>query len=132
MEGGCAGAARNMRDRAVRAFRGQRPPAASAMASRGAANSHWRMGRAGIFYILAGITFWAHITPRFDRWALELAEDLDAAQAVQIRERLRAARTAYYGAFAGWGIPERAIRALNADTSKKTWDGAFSGARARI
>ena len=72
----------------------------------------WRMGRADIFYILAGITFWAHVTPRFDRWTLELAEDLDAAQAVQIRERLRAARSAYYGAFAGWGIPERAIRAL--------------------
>ena len=92
----------------------------------------WRMGRAGIFYILAGITFWAHVTPKFDRWALELAEDLDATQAVQIRERLRAARSAYYGAFEGWGIPERAIRTLNADNSKKTWDGAFSAARARI
>lgn len=92
----------------------------------------WRMGRAGIFYILAGITFWAYVTPRFDRWALELAEDLDATQGVQIRERLRAARSAYYGAFAGWGIPERAMRALNADHSKKTWDGAFSTVRARI
>jgi hypothetical protein len=92
----------------------------------------WRMGRAGIFYILAGITFWADVTPRFDRWMLELAEDLDATRAVQIREQLRAARSAYYGAFAGWGIPERAIRALNADTSGKTWDGAFSSARVRI
>jgi hypothetical protein len=92
----------------------------------------WRMGRAGMMYILAAITFWAHVTPRFDRRALELAESLDADHALQIRERLRAARSAYYGAFAAWGIPERAIRALNADTSKKTWDGAFSSARARI
>jgi hypothetical protein len=83
-------------------------------------------------YILAAITFWAHVTPRFDRWTLELAESLDADHALPIRERLRAAKLAYYGAFAGWGIPERAIRALNADTSKKTWDGAFSAARARI
>ena len=40
----------------------------------------------------------------------------------------RVARSAYYRAFAGWGIPERAIRALNADTGKTTWDGAFSAA----
>jgi hypothetical protein len=92
----------------------------------------WRMGRAGIMYILAGITFWAHFPPQFDRWALEMAKELDTYQPVQIRERLRAARSAYYKAFAGWGIPERAIRALNADTSKKTWDAAFSAARARL
>jgi hypothetical protein len=92
----------------------------------------WRMGRAGIIYVLAAITFWAHISPKFDRWAAELAESLNAADALQIRERLRGARVAYYRAFAGWGIPERAIRALNADHAKKTWDGAFSAARARI
>jgi hypothetical protein len=92
----------------------------------------WRMGRAGIIYILAAITFWAHFAPQFDRWALELAKEFDAAQPLQMRERLRAARSAYYRAFAGWGIPERTIRALNADHSKKTWDGAFGAARARI
>jgi hypothetical protein len=92
----------------------------------------WRMGRAGIMYILAGITFWAHFPPQFDRWALEMAKELGAAQPLQMRERLRAARSAYYRAFSGWGIPERAIRALSADTSKKTWDGAFSAPRARI
>jgi hypothetical protein len=92
----------------------------------------WRMGKAGMMYILAAITFWAHVTSRFDRWALELAESLDADHALQIRERLRAARLAYYGVFAGWGIPEKTIRALNADHRSKTWDGAFSAARARI
>jgi hypothetical protein len=92
----------------------------------------WRMGRAGVIYALAVNTFWAPVRPRFDRMALELAESLDAAQALRIRDRLRGARLAYYGAFATWGIPERAIRALNADTSKKTWDSAFGGARARI
>jgi hypothetical protein len=63
---------------------------------------------------------------------LELAALLDAGQVPQICERLRAARCAYYGAFAVLGIPVRAIRALNAHHGKKTWDGAFSTARARI
>jgi hypothetical protein len=92
----------------------------------------WRMGRAGIMYFLAATTFWSHVTPKLDRWVLELAESLDAPNGLQIRERLQAARLAYYGAFAGWGIPAEAVHALNADTSKKTWDGAFSAARARI
>jgi len=92
----------------------------------------WRMGRAGIMYFLAATAFWTDVTPKLDRWVLELAESLDAPNGLQIRERLQAARLAYYGAFAGWGIQAKAVHALNADTSKKTWDGAFSGARARI
>jgi len=92
----------------------------------------WRMGRAGIIYILAAITFWAHFPPQFDRWTIEMAKELNAAEPLQIRERLLAARSAYYGVFAGWGIPVRTMRALNADHSKKTWDGAFGAARARI
>ena len=63
---------------------------------------------------------------------VELAALLDSGQVPQICERLREARWAYYGAFSRWGIPERAIRSLNADAGKKTWDGAFSAARARI
>ena len=92
----------------------------------------WRMGRAGIMYFLAATAFWSDVTPKLDWWVLELAESLDAPNGLQIRERLQAARLAYYGAFAGWGIPAKAVHALNVDTSKKTWDGAFSGARARI
>src|SRR5580700_1672833 len=92
----------------------------------------WRMGRAGIMYFLAATAFWSKITPKLDRWVLELAESLDAPNGRRIRERLQAARLAYYGAFAGWGIPAEAIHALNADTSGKTWDGAFSEARASI
>jgi hypothetical protein len=98
-------------------------------------DSEWpvnRMGRAGVMYTLAANTFWAPVKPRLDAVVLELAAFLDPDQVLRIRERLRAARLAYYGAFAAWGIPERVIRALNADTSKKTWDGAFSAARARI
>ena len=91
-----------------------------------------RMGRAGVMYALAVKTFWTPVKPRFDPVVLELAGVLDPERTIQIRRRLAAARVAYYGAFAGWGIPERAIRALNADTSKKTWDGAFSAARLRI
>ena len=83
-------------------------------------------------YFLAATAFWTDVTPKLDRWVLELAESLDAPNGLQIRERLQAARLAYYGAFAGWGIQAKAVHALNADTSKKTWDGAFSGARARI
>jgi hypothetical protein len=98
-------------------------------------DSEWpvtRMGRAGVMYALARNTFWAPGKPRLDLVVRELAAFFGADQVPQIRERLRAARWAYYGAFVGWGIPERAIRALNADHSKKTWDGAFSAARAKI
>ena len=98
-------------------------------------DSEWpvnRMGRAGVLYALARNTFWAPAKRRLNPVVPELAALLDAHQVPQICERLRAARSAYYGAFASWGIPERAIRALNADHSKKTWDGAFSAPRARI
>ena len=78
------------------------------------------------------LPLWSDVTPKLDWWVLELAESLDAPNGLHIRERLRAARLAYYGAFAGWGIAAEAVHALNADTSKKTWDGSFSGARARI
>jgi hypothetical protein len=92
----------------------------------------WRMGRAGIMYALAVNTFWAPAKPKYLPMALELAEALEVGQAAQVCARLREGRLAYYKAFSGWGIPERAIRALNADHSKKTWDGAFGAARARI
>lgn len=92
----------------------------------------WRMGKAGIIYSLAVNTFWAPIIPRLDPDVVTLARIIDADRPHRVHERLRAARSAYYAAFAGWGIPERAIRALNADTYKKTWDGAFSAARAKI
>jgi len=98
-------------------------------------DSEWpvnRMGRAGVMYALARNTFWAPVKPKPDPVMLEGACVLDPERTIQIRRRLLAARSAYYGAFACWGIPERAIRALNADNSKKTWDGAFSAARARI
>lgn len=98
-------------------------------------DSEWpvnRMGRAGVMYALARNTFWAPGKSTPDPVVRELAAFFGADHVSQICERLRAARWAYYGAFAGWGIPERAIRALNADHSKKTWDGAFGAARARI
>jgi hypothetical protein len=91
-----------------------------------------RMGRAGMMYALAANTFWAPVKRRLDPVVLELAAFFGADQVLQIRERLSAARSTYYGAFSGWGIPERAIRALNADHSTKTWDGAFSAPRTRI
>jgi hypothetical protein len=97
--------------------------------------SEWpvnRMGRAGVMYALARNIFWTPAKRRLEPVVVELAALLDAGQIPQICERLRAARSAYYWAFADWGIPERAIRALNADHTKKTWDGAFSAARARI
>jgi hypothetical protein len=98
-------------------------------------SSEWpvnRMGRAGVMYALARNTFWAPAKRGLDPVIIELAALVDAGQVPQICERLRAARWAYYGAFSSWGIPERTIRALNADHSKKTWDGAFSASRAKI
>jgi hypothetical protein len=98
-------------------------------------DSEWpvnRMGRAGVMYALARNTFWAPAKRGLDPVIVELAALVDTGQVPQICERLRAARWAYYGAFSRWGIPERAIRALNADHSKKTWDGAFGAPRARV
>jgi len=98
-------------------------------------DSEWpvnRMGRAGVMYALARNTFWAPAKRALDPVIVELAALVDAGQVPQICERLHAARCAYYEAFSGWGIPERTIRALNADHSKKTWDGAFGAARAKI
>lgn len=98
-------------------------------------DSEWpvnRMGRAGVMYALARNTFWAPAKRRLDPVVVELAALVDASLIPQICERLSAARSAYYWAFARWGIPERAIRALNADHSKKTWDGAFGAARAKF
>ena len=92
----------------------------------------WRMGKAGIIYSLAVNTFWAPTMPNFEPDVVTFARAIDADHPQRVRDRLRAARSAYYAAFAGWGIPERAIRALNGNTRKLTWDGAFSRARARI
>ena len=39
---------------------------------------------------------------------------------------------AYYSAFAEIGISEKGLRALNGTHWEKTWDGAFSAARAKI
>jgi hypothetical protein len=91
-----------------------------------------RMGRAGILYALAVNTFWAPVKPRHNSLVLELAGLLEPSEAVRTREQLRVARSAYYAAFAAWGIPERSIRALNADHRKRTWDGAFSIPRSRF
>jgi hypothetical protein len=98
-------------------------------------DSEWpvnRMGRAGVMYALARNTFWTPPKRRVDPVVVQLAALLVPGQVPQICERLREARWAYYGAFSRWGIPERTIRALNADHSKKTWDGAFGAARVRI
>lgn len=92
----------------------------------------WRMGKTGVIYSLAVNTFWAPVMPILDPDVVTLARVIDSDRPQRIRERLRAARSAYYSAFADWGIPERAIRALNAHTRKLTWDGAFSRARTKI
>ena len=63
---------------------------------------------------------------------LNMACNVYGDQAETALTNLRAARDSYYAAFARFGIPETALRALNGTHWEKTWDGAFSAARSRI
>lgn len=91
-----------------------------------------RMGFTAPMYMLATDAF---IAPRYQ---LDQANTLDVArlvygdQAEKALANLHLARDTYYDVFASLGISETALRALNGTHWEKTWDGAFSAARARL
>lgn len=91
-----------------------------------------RMGRAGMVYAIALNTFWAPADPKWEAQVRDLVRLLFPENEALACDRLHVARACYYEGFKSWGIPEKTIRGLNADHSSKTWDGAFSAARARI
>lgn len=92
-----------------------------------------RMGNAGVMYALAVNTFWAPARLTGGLKAFDLIRLLASGEdAPCFRDRLHAARLAYYAGFAALGIPEKAVRALNANYRKKTWDESFSAPRARL
>jgi hypothetical protein len=88
------------------------------------------MGRAGYLYILANYAFSAPERPGLNDFAHRIAKQVFRDDAECIVQRLHEARSSYYATFAAWGIPERTIRALNADRRKWTWDADFAAARA--
>ncbi len=91
-----------------------------------------RMGRAGMMYAIALNTFWSPAHPKREVLVRDLVRLLFPESIALACDRLHAAQACYYEGFKSWGIPEETVRALNADHSSKTWDGAFSAARARI
>ncbi len=88
------------------------------------------MGRAGYLYLLANYAFSAPLRPEFDQPAYNIARFIFGDDVNAVIQRLHEARSSYYATFAAWGIPERTIRALNADRRKWTWDADFAAARA--
>jgi hypothetical protein len=87
-------------------------------------------GRAGYLYMLAAYAFSAPERPGAAEFALHVASLISPDHATGIVQRLHEARSSYYATFARWGIPERTIRALNADRRNWTWDADFAAARA--
>ena len=95
-----------------------------------------RMGFAGGMFMMATAAFFA------PRDLLDQPETLSIARNVYGDDHgdwaepalldLRIARDTYYSTFASLGIQETALRALNGTHWEKTWDGAFSAARARL
>lgn len=95
-----------------------------------------RMGFAGGMFQMATTAFFA------PRDLLDQPETLSIARKVYgdsygdwaeaAVQDLRQARDMYYSAFASLGVQEAALRSLNGTHWEKTWDGAFSAARARL
>jgi hypothetical protein len=95
-----------------------------------------RMGFAGGMFQLATVAFFAPRDLLDQPETLSLAQKVygdsygDGAEAAV--QDLRKARDVYYNVFAVVGIQEAALRGLNGTHWEKTWDGAFSAARARL
>ena len=67
-----------------------------------------------------------------NRKTLKIARTVYGDKAEAATVNLHAARDSYYSAFAEIGISEKSLRALNGTHWEKTWDGAFTAARARV
>jgi hypothetical protein len=91
-----------------------------------------RMGSAGGMHLMATTVFCAPSSLLGQPETLDIARNVYGDPAEKALENLRTARDHYYAAFAKLGIPETAVRALNGTHWEKTWDGAFTTARARI
>jgi hypothetical protein len=91
-----------------------------------------QMGKAGIMYAIAHHTFWASAHPDCKTQLRELVRLLFPDNVALACDRLHGAQLSYYQGFKTWGIPEKTVRALNADHRSKSWDGAFGVARERF
>jgi hypothetical protein len=91
-----------------------------------------RMGIAGWMHLLATATFSAPRSLLDQPETLKIARTVYGDKAETAIVNLCAARDNYYAAFAEIGISEKSLRALNGTHWEKTWDGAFSAARAKI
>jgi hypothetical protein len=91
-----------------------------------------RMGHSGGMHHISTAAFFGPRSMLDTTAARNVASNVYGDQGEVALANLHAARDTYYNAFAGLGIPEAALRALNATHWDKTWDGAFSAPRARI
>jgi hypothetical protein len=91
-----------------------------------------RMGHSGGLHLMTTAAFFTP-PPMLDYpEALNMAINVYGAHGETALANLHVARDTYYRQFAGLGIPETALRALNGTHWDKTWDGAFSAPRGRI
>jgi hypothetical protein len=91
-----------------------------------------RMGLAGGMHLIATTTFSAPRSLLDQPETLKIARSVYGDKAETAIANLHAAQESYYSAFAEIGIAETSLRALNGTHWEKTWDGAFTAARARI
>jgi hypothetical protein len=91
-----------------------------------------RMGFAGFMYMIATSAFIAPRDHLYGPDARRIAYVIYGDSTGKALDNLNLARDTYYNVFAGLGISETALRALNGTHWEKTLDGAFSAARARL
>jgi len=91
-----------------------------------------RMGIAGWMHLIATTAFSAPRSLLKQPETLKIARVVYGDKVETAIINLNGAQESYYSAFAEIGISEKALRALNSTHWEKTWDGAFSAARARI
>ena len=91
-----------------------------------------RMGIAGWMHLVATTAFSAPRSLLDQPETLKIARVVYGDKAETAIVNLNAAQDSYYSAFAEIGISEKALRALNGTHWEKTWDGAFSAARAKL
>jgi len=90
------------------------------------------MGLAGGMHLIATTTFSAPRSLLDQPETLRIARTVYGDKAETAIVNLHAAQNSHYGAFTEIGVSEVGLRALNGTHWEKTWDGAFSAARAKI
>jgi hypothetical protein len=91
-----------------------------------------RMGHSGGLHLMSTAAFFTPPHMLDYPEAMNMAVNVYGDHGQTALANLHVARDTYYRAFAGLGIPEASLRALNGTHWDKTWDGAFCAPRAKV